>query len=90
MDHICPACIFKTVALQQVHALLSGEYSVDLGILIVYSIKSSVSVLLDCALIPDSRIVSIALLIVLRKIRMSFITALLFPLTREGFGVELR
>ena len=66
------------------------RYSADLGILIVYSIKSSVSVLLDCALIPDSRIVSIALLIVLRKIRMSFITALLFPLTREGFGVELR
>ena len=46
----------------------------------MYSIKLSVSFLSDCASIPARRIVSIALLIVLRKIRKSFITALLVPL----------
>ena len=46
---------------------------------IVYSIKSSLSVFCASASIPASRMVSIALLIVFTKIRMSFITALLFP-----------
>lgn len=56
---------------------------------IVYSIKLSVSFLSDCASIPARRIVSIALLIVLRKIRKSFITALLVPLDFVVFGTEL-
>lgn len=43
----------------------------------------------DCASIPARRIVSIALLIVLRKIRKSFITALLVPLDFIVFGTEL-
>ena len=55
----------------------------------MYSIKLSVSFLSDCASIPARRMVSIALLIVLRKIRKSFITALLVPLDFVVFGTEL-
>ena len=55
----------------------------------MYSIKLSVSFLSDCASIPARRIVSIALLIVLRKIRKSFITALLVPLDFVVYGIEL-
>ena len=69
------------------YADFSARSICDLGIRIVYSIKFSVSVLTDCASIPDNRIVSIALLMEFRKIRKSFITALLFPRCFSGLGM---